>query len=76
MAEQLKSIVSVDYLKKEVKQLSEWIADMDTLEKVESDLVSGGSGTVQVFKRKSDGKAIVGKFLSVDNSGDNEIRTG
>ena len=31
---------------------------MDNLEKVASDLVSEGSGTVQMFKLKSDGKAI------------------
>ena len=54
----MKSIASFDYLKREVKPLSEWIVDMDNLEEVASDLASGGSGTVQVFKLKSDGTAI------------------
>ena len=47
---------------------------MNTLGTAASDLVSGGSATVQMVKRRSDGKVIVGTFLSVDDSGDNEIK--
>ena len=62
------------YAKKKTKPLSEWIVDMNDIKKVSNELIQGGSGTIQVFKRKSDGKIIVGKFLLIDDSGDNEIR--
>ena len=60
--------VSIHYAKKEVKPISEWIVDVSRLEEVRNiKLVSGGSGIVQVFRQKSNGKVIVGKFLMSDD---------
>ena len=65
--------VSVHYVKKEVKPLSEWILDVSKLEEVaNTKLVSGGSGTVRVFRQKSNRKIIVGKFLMNDDSDDSQ----
>ena len=53
------------------KPLSEFLIDLSSLEKQTPphELVSGGTGCVKLFKRKTDGKLIVGKFLESDNSG-------
>ena len=53
------------------KPLSEFLIDLSSLEKhtPPHELVSGGTGCVKLFKRKRDGKLIVGKFLESDKSG-------
>ena len=53
------------------KPLSEFLIDISSLEPqtLPRNLVSGGTGQVELFKRKCDGKLIVGKFLDSDDSG-------
>ena len=49
--------------------LSEFIVDLSSLERLSSprNLVSGGTGHVKLFRRRGDGKLIVGKFLKSDS---------
>ena len=53
------------------KPLSEFLIDLSSLERqsAPSHLVSGGTGRIKLFKRKGDGKLVVGKFLDSDDSG-------
>ena len=60
------------HTKKEFKPLGEWIVDIGGLEDVGSDLISGGSESVRLLRRKGNGKVIVGKFVVADDSGAGE----
>ena len=54
-----------------IKPLSDFLIDLSSLERqsAPSHLVSGGTGRIKLFKRKGDGKLVVGKFLDSDDSG-------
>ena len=55
-----------------MKPLSEWIVDVSELEDVGGDLLSRGSESVRLFRREGNGKAIAGKFVIADDSGEGE----
>ena len=56
---------------RKTKPLSDFLIDLSFLERQSSPshLVSGGTGHIKLFKRKGDGKLVVGKFLDSDDSG-------
>ena len=49
--------------------MSEYVVDVSCLQEVPCDFGSRGTGCIKLFKRKGDGKQIVGKFLESDDSG-------
>ena len=60
----------VNYVKKELKPLSEWMVDVSDLEDVGGDLISRGSESVRWFRQKGNGKVIAGKAVIADDSGE------
>ena len=54
------------------RHVSDWLLDLSEFETVPSNLVSGGSGFVRLFKRKADGRLVVGKFLNIREYGEDQ----
>ena len=54
---------------KRARPLSEFLIDVSCLQEVPCDFGSRDTGCIKLFKRKGDGKQIVGKFLESDDSG-------
>ena len=51
------------------KHFSDYLLDLGDVEEVPSGLVSGGTGSIKLFKEKGNGNLVVGKFLESDDSG-------